>query len=113
VNLILASGAGDTQSLLADVERGILVTEFHYTNMVEPTQLTLTGMTRNGTFLVENGEVTRAVRNLRFTQSLVDALARVTGIGADPKLCSALFGGNTVVPSLRIEGFRFSSTTEF
>ena len=112
-NLVLASGVGDTASLMKDVDRGILVTEFHYTNMVEPTKLTLTGMTRNGTFLVENGEVTQAVRNMRFTQSLVEALNRVTAIGDNPKLCSALFGGYTVVPSLRIDGFGFSSTTEF
>src|SRR5262249_62142511 len=95
------------------VDRGILVTQLHYTNMVEPTKLTLTGMTRNGTFLVEKGEVTRPVKNLRFTQSLVDALNRVSGLGGDARLASALFGGFTVVPSLRIDGFRFSSGTDF
>jgi predicted Zn-dependent protease len=110
-NLVLA--AGDAPDLLAGVDRGILVTQFHYTNMVEPTRLTLTGMTRNGTFLVENGEVTRPVQNLRFTQSLVEALNRVSGIGSTQKLGSALFGGYTVVPALRIDGFRFSSRTEF
>jgi PmbA protein len=112
-NLVLATGEGGTEALLRGVDRGILVTQFHYTNMVEPTKLTLTGMTRNGTFLVERGEVARAVRNLRFTQSLVEALGRVTGLGGDATLCSALFGGHTVVPSVRIDGFHFSSGTEF
>lgn len=112
-NLVLAAGEGGTEALLRGVDRGILVTQFHYTNMVEPTKLTLTGMTRNGTFLVERGEVVRPLRNLRFTQSLAEALTRVTGLGGDATLCSALFGGFTVVPSVRIDGFHFSSGTEF
>jgi predicted Zn-dependent protease len=112
-NLVLATGGGDRDALIRDVDRGILVTEFHYTNMVEPTKLTLTGMTRNGTFLIENGQVTRPVVNMRFTQSLVEALGRVSGIGGDARLASALFGGYMVVPSLRIDGFRFTSQTEF
>jgi predicted Zn-dependent protease len=112
-NLVLGAGDGGTEDLIRDVDRGILVTEFHYTNMVEPTRLTLTGMTRNGTFLIENGVVTRPIRNMRFTQSLVEALGRVSGIGGDARLAGALFGGNIVVPSLRVDGFRFTSQTEF
>jgi PmbA protein len=112
-NLVLSPGAARAEDLLRDVDRGILVTQFHYTNMVEPTRLTLTGMTRNGTFLVERGEVTRPVRNMRFTQSLVEALNRVSGLGGDARLASALFGGYVVVPSVRIDGFRFSSGTDF
>ncbi|MHC5209561.1 MAG: TldD/PmbA family protein [Planctomycetota bacterium] len=112
-NLVLAPGVGSTEDLVRDVERGILVTQFHYTNMVEPTALTLTGMTRNGTFLVEKGEVVGAVRNMRFTQSLVEALNRVSALGSDATLASALFGGYVVVPSLRIDGFGFSSGTDF
>jgi len=112
-NLVFAGGGAGAADLLAGVDRGILVTQFHYTNMVEPTKLTLTGMTRNGTFLVEKGEVTRPIRNMRFTQSLVEALNRVSGLGGDARLASALFGGFTVVPSLRIDGFRFSSGTDF
>jgi predicted Zn-dependent protease len=111
-NLVLAP-AGRGEDLLAGVDRGILVTQFHYTNMVEPTKLTLTGMTRNGTFLIEKGEVTRPIRNMRFTQSLVEALNRVSGLGDDARLASALFGGFTVVPSVRNDGLRFSSGTDF
>jgi predicted Zn-dependent protease len=81
--------------------------------MVEPTALTLTGMTRNGTFLVENGEIVGAVKNMRFTQSLVEAFNRVSALGGDATLASALFGGYVVVPSVRVEGFGFSSGTEF
>jgi predicted Zn-dependent protease len=95
------------------MKRGLLVTQFHYSNVVEPTKLTLTGMTRNGTFLVENGEIVGAVKNMRYTESLTEALKRVSGVGGDLRLASALFGGWVVVPSLRVEGFGFSSGTDF
>ncbi len=112
-HLVLGVGAGGTEELVAGVKRGLLVTQFHYTNVVESSALTLTGMTRNGTFLIENGVVTRPVRNLRFTQSLVAALNQVVGLGADATLASALFGGNVIVPSVAIDGFTFSSSTDF
>jgi predicted Zn-dependent protease len=113
-NLCLAaSKSGGTEELIRGMKRGLLVTQFHYSNVVEPTKLTLTGMTRNGTFLVENGEIVGAVKNMRYTESVVEALKRVSGIGGDAKLASALFGGWVVVPSLRVEGFGFSSGTEF
>ncbi len=112
-NLILESGEGDVGALVAGVDRGVLVTEFHYTNIVEPTALTLTGMTRYGTFAIENGQVGRPLRNMRFTQSLVEAFRNISGVGGEALLCSALFGGYVVVPALRIDGFSFSSATEF
>jgi len=115
-NLVLEpAGAGQSGSaeLIRGIKRGLLVTQFHYSNVVEPTKLTLTGMTRNGTFLIEDGEIVGAVKNMRYTESLVDAFQRVSAIGADPTLASALFGGWAVVPSVRIEDFGFSSGTEF
>ena len=98
---------------LRHVERGLLISQFHYTNMIEPKDLTLTGMTRNGTFLIENGEVTGAVRNLRFTETLVNALSRTTALGRDLEVAGALFAGEIVCPPMRSERFRFTSTTEF
>lgn len=112
-NLVLTSSDEPAADLIRDVDRGLLVTTFHYTNMIEPTALTLTGMTRNGTFLIDRGEVGHAIKNLRFTQSLVEALRRVTGLGDDASLRSALFTGHMVVPSLRIDGFHFSSKAGF
>ena len=95
------------------MKRGLLVSQFHYTNMIEPRDLTLTGMTRNGTFLIENGQVVGAVKNLRFTQPLIDALRQVSGVGNRVEVAGALFDGEVVCPALRIEGFRFTSTTDF
>lgn len=99
--------------LVAGVERGLLVTQFHYTNLIDPLSVTVTGMTRNGTFLIENGRIRGPVRNLRFTQSLVEAFSNVTAVGADQRLVEPFFGGAVVTPSLRIAGFRFTSATEF
>jgi len=112
-NLVLEPGRASTDELIKGIKRGLLVTQFHYTNVVEPTRLTLTGMTRNGTFLIENGEIVGAVKNMRYTESLVEALRRVSALGSNATLSSAMFGGWVVVPSLRIEEFGFSSGTEF
>ena len=112
-NLVLASGSESAESMLAGVERGLLVTQFHYTNLIEPRELTLTGMTRNGTFLVENGAVTGAVKNLRFTQSLVEALANVRAVGDRQEVAGALFDGEVVTPALAIDDFRFTSASDF
>jgi PmbA protein len=112
-NLVVAPGASALSELVRGVDRGLLITQFHYTNLIEPRDLLLTGMTRNGTYLIERGEVVGAVLNLRFTESLVRALARVSGIGRERAVAGALFDGEVVAPALRIEGFRFTSATDF
>ena len=109
----VAAGTAGTEDLLAGIERGLLVTQFHYTNMIEPLDLTLTGMTRNGTFWIENGEVRYPTKNLRFTETLVNALSRVTGVGRELAVSGALFDGEIICPALRIDRFRFTSTTDF
>lgn len=112
-NLVVSAGDRSLDELIGGVERGLLVSQFHYTNMIEPREMTLTGMTRNGTFLIENGALVTGVRNLRFTESLVRALARVSGIGSEREVTGALFDGEIVTPALRVEGFRFTSSTDF
>ncbi|MCH2104739.1 MAG: TldD/PmbA family protein [Planctomycetes bacterium] len=112
-NMVLAPGSQSMDELIGGVKRGLLVTQLHYTNMIDPRDLLLTGMTRNGTFLIEDGEVTRPVKNLRFTESLVSALASVSGVGQEVEVAGALFDGEIVCPALRIEDFRFTSSTDF
>lgn len=112
-NLVVTPGGASTEEMIASIDRGLLVTQFHYTNMIEPRDLTLTGMTRNGTFLIEGGEVVGAVKNLRFTDTLVNTLGRVRTVGAEREVAGALFDGEIVCPPLLIDGFRFTSTTDF
>ena len=111
-NPSLAPGDASLDDLVGGLERGLLVTRFHYTNAVHPLSTTITGMTRDGTFLVENGRVVGGVRNLRFTQSVVEALAAVEAVGRDTALGSE-FGGSVRVPALRLGRFHFSSATSF
>jgi predicted Zn-dependent protease len=110
---VLLPGDASQGELVARVERGILVTQLHYVNLIDPRELLLTGMTRNGTFRIENGRVTHAIKNLRFTESLVRALSRVRGVGRDLAVSGALFEGEMIAPALAIDGFRFTSGTDF
>jgi PmbA protein len=113
LHLELDSGASSLEEMISSTERGILVTHFHYTNVIDPMKMILTGMTRDGTFLIENGEVTRPVVNLRFTESVIKALNNVELISEDRIFASPFFGGGTVVPAMKIHKFTFSSATEF
>ena len=108
-SLFLAGGDQSPEELVADVERGLLVTDFWYTRILDPKTQVVTGLTRNGTFLVEKGKITGAVRNLRFTQSYVDALGpgNVLGVGDDARLYE-LWGGTAHVPSLRLASWNFT-----
>jgi PmbA protein len=106
--LTLAAGDGDNEAMVAGCRRGLLVTRFWYVRPVHPLATVITGMTRDGTFLIENGTVTRPVRDLRFTQSIVDALSDVRGIGRDRLAVRGYFGA-TLVPWLHLGRFIFSS----
>jgi len=112
-NLALVPGDRSLSEMIRDVERGLLVTQLHYVNLIDPRELVLTGMTRNGTFWIENGRVRHAVKNLRFTESLVRALARVREVGRETAVCGALFEGEMIAAPLSIDGFRFTSATDF
>ena len=109
--MLMAPGDTPRDELIAGLDRGLLVTRFHYTNPVHPKLAIVTGMTRDGTFLVEGGKVVGPVRNLRFTQSYLDALARVTAVGRERKTLRGFLGGS-VVPALRIDAWTFTGATE-
>jgi predicted Zn-dependent protease len=105
--------AGDTpiEEMIAAVDRGLYVATFNYCRVLDPKTLAVTGLTRNGTFMIENGEITGAVTNMRFTQSFVDALAqgRVHAIGDDARFADSEFGpGMMHVPSLHLERWNFT-----
>jgi predicted Zn-dependent protease len=108
----LLPGSASLDDLVAGCERGLVVTRFHYVNAVHALSTTLTGMTRDGTFLVEDGEVVGGVRNLRFTQSVLAALSTVEDVGRETALGSE-WGGTVRVPALRLGSFHFSSATTF
>lgn len=110
--LRLAPGTATYPELLARLDRGILVTRFHYTNLADALSATITGMTRDGTFWVEGGEIVRPLKNLRFTQGALEALRHVVAMTQETKLIPGWFG-HTRVPAALIEAFRFSGATNF
>jgi predicted Zn-dependent protease len=108
-DLFLAGGDESLEQLVAGVERGLLVTDFWYNRILDPKTQVVTGLTRNGLFLIEGGEIAGPVQNLRYTQSVVGALApgHVLGIGADAQLVGNE-GGIVHVPSLRLGSWAFT-----
>ena len=103
-HLFLAPGEAALDEMILSTDRGILVTRFHYTNIVHEKQTIFTGMTRDGTFLIENGKFSHPINNLRFTQSILDALSNVQMISRDPELVEYAY-----VPALKITNFAFTS----
>ncbi len=110
-NVVMSAGDTPAEELVAGIERGLMITQFNYVRVLEPKTVTATGLTRNGTFLIEDGEVTGAVGNLRFTQGFVAALAagQVRGVGADQRYADAEFGaGMVIAPSLALASWNFT-----
>jgi predicted Zn-dependent protease len=112
-DLFLGAGDESLEELIAGVDRGLLVTDFWYNRILDPKTQVVTGLTRNGLFLIEHGEVTRPVQNLRYTQSVVAALApgHVLGLGNDAQLVGNE-GGIVHVPSLRLASWSFTGNAK-
>lgn len=109
LDLALEPGDATPQEMIASVERGIYVTRFHYLNIEDPVRAVMTGMTRDGTFLIENGHLTRPLRNLRFTQSAIEALAGVRTISDERHLVGE--EACMLVPYLLLDSFAFTGQT--
>ncbi|HET7581377.1 MAG TPA: TldD/PmbA family protein [Candidatus Limnocylindria bacterium] len=111
-NLFMAPGSSSKDAMLSSIDRGLWVTRFHYVNIVHPRKGVLTGMTKDGTFLIEHGRIVRPVRNLRFTEEIPAAFSRIEAIGSETKLVGAEYSGiNARVPALRIGRFAFTGAT--
>jgi PmbA protein len=117
INLLMKGGDSSLDEMIRSVRKGIYVTRFHYTNVVEPMKAVITGMTRDGTFLIEEGEIKQPLKNLRFTESILSALSRVSAISTDRKVSSEgtvysrRFVTGTVAPAIKVDGFNFSGVS--
>jgi PmbA protein len=111
LNMTMAAGDTPRDELVRGLDRGLLVTRFHYTNPVHPKLAIVTGMTRDGTFYVENGEIKGPVRNLRFTQSYLEALAATSAVSRERRTLKGDFGG-VHVPAIRVDSWNFTGATE-
>ena len=112
VNIVIAGGDTSIEQMVAATERGILVTRLWYIREVDPYGKIFTGMTRDGTFLVEGGEVTAGVRNFRFNQGLMEMLSNVVDLSPAVR-ASGEETFDMVAPAMRIHDFNFTEVTRF
>lgn len=110
LNLEMSPGEDTLEGLIGKVERGVYVTRFHYVNVEDPVPVTLTGMTRDGTFLIEDGKLTKPLKNLRFTQSAVEALWNVGGITVERRFVGTEEGAS-YAPAILCTEFNFTGQT--
>ena len=114
-NLLMTGGQDSLQDMIAGTERGLLLTTLWYMREVDPAVLLLTGLTRDGVYLVEDGEVTAAVNNFRFNESPLDLLRRATQAGVSELTLPREWGDwatRAQMPSLRIPDFHMSSVSQ-
>jgi predicted Zn-dependent protease len=111
-NIVIAGGATSLDEMIASTDRGILVTRFWYIREVDPYEKIFTGMTRDGTFLIESGRVTAGVRNFRFNQGLIEMLSNVEALSA-PVRASGEETFDMVAPAMKVREFNFTETTRF
>jgi predicted Zn-dependent protease len=109
VNLFMAPGSVAKAELASGIKRGIWITRFWYVRMVQPKASVITGMTREGTFLIENGKLTRPVKDLRFTESILKALQGTEALSQTTKLQASEYFGASRVPAVHLKAFTFTS----
>ena len=113
--LAMTGGTSSMEEMIASTERGILVTRFWYIRGVDPRTILFTGLTRDGTFLIENGKVTRPVKNLRYNESPIFMLNNLMAMGRPERVSASESGGPgqaIIVPPLKCRDFNFTSTSD-
>jgi len=114
-NLIMAGGDSSLEEMIASTRRGVLLTRFWYIRELNPQTIAYTGLTRDGTFLIENGRITRPVTNFRFNQSLVEMLRNVEMLGPAVRVAaseSSSVSSPIVVPAMKVAKFNLSSISD-
>jgi predicted Zn-dependent protease len=116
LNIFVDSGDGTREEMISSVEKGILITRFHYINgFIDTPKAVLTGMTRDGTFLIENGKIKHGIKNLRFTDSILRSFSTVKSISKDRHLIPSWWDavGCITCPTVHLGSFKFTGTTDF
>ena len=111
MNFVMQGGESSADEMISHVKHGLFVQRFWYTNVMDPRKLVITGMTRDGLFLIEDGKITRPLQNMRFTESIITALNNVSEISKSVKVIYDM--APMTVPYLRINNFTFTGKTEF
>lgn len=114
-NFLMSGGTSSVEDMIKDTKRGVLITRFWYIRGLNPRIVSFTGLTRDGTFLIENGKISRPVTNFRFNQSLSEMLANVQLLGRPVRVCASensSVGPPVVVPALKVKDFFLSSVSD-
>ena len=112
LNIVIEGGSQRLEDIIASTERGVLVTRFWYIREVDPYQKIMTGMTRDGTFLVEGGRIVCGVKNFRFNESLIELLNKVDATSPAERV-SGEESFDMVAPAMRVRDFNFTEVTGF
>jgi predicted Zn-dependent protease len=107
-----AGGTQATDDLIKSTPRGILVTRLYYLRQVDPRTALYTGLTRDGTFLIENGKISKAVKNFRFNESPLFMLNNLEALGRAVRVAGTESGGDVVMPSIKVRDFDFTSLSD-
>lgn len=113
--LAMQGGEETVESMIASTQRGLLVTRFWYIRGVDPRTILYTGLTRDGTFLIENGRVTRPVKNLRYNESPIFMLNNLLAMGRPERVSASESGGPgqaIMIPAMKVRDFNFTSTSD-
>ena len=114
-NLLMAGGDSSVDEMIESVRRGVLITRFWYIRGLNPRTISYTGLTRDGTFLIEAGKITRPVNNFRFNQSMVDLLKNVQMLGAPTRVAASensSVSSPIVVPAMKVRRFNLASVSD-
>ncbi len=111
LHLVMDNGEAELAEMIKGTDRGLLITRFHYINVINPRKAILTGLTRDGTFLIENGRVKAPVKNLRFTQNIIDSLNQVEAISSSREKVGGFYG-YMYLPALKVNGFNFTGVSK-
>lgn len=112
INLVFEPGEVSVEEMINSVDRGIYITRFHYTNVVDPMELVITGMTRDGTFLIEGGELTKPIKNMRFNFGFFDLLKNLEMVSRETKTVASEYGFSVVAPYVKVHEFSFTSKSD-
>ncbi|HUQ79520.1 MAG TPA: TldD/PmbA family protein [Gemmatimonadaceae bacterium] len=111
-SFIMSGGDTSVEDMIASTQRGVLVTRLWYLREVDPRTILYTGLTRDGTFLIENGKITKALKNFRFNESPLFMLNNLEALGRPVRLAGTEAGGAVVVPAIKVRDFNFTSLSD-
>ncbi len=110
LHLVMAGGDSSIEEMIKSTKRGLIVTRFHYTNLVNPIEGLMTGLTRDGLFLIEDGKIKCPVKNMRFTESILNVFNNAEAISSETLPVKGFFG-NFVIPAMKVKNFHITGKT--